>query len=145
MSTLLADGNLLIALIVVDHMYHGPAVDWFATEEPTLATCPITEGTLLRFLMREGSSASVAIGVLDAIRAAVPELEQGVAREAREVPVEHDEIEALPQRIEADPDTDGFELLVEHRLAEEHGVERGQPLLAIHALACVQVPHQTAL
>ena len=70
MSTLLADGNLLIALIVVDHMYHGPAVDWFATEEPTLATCPITEGTLLRFLMREGSSASVAIGVLDAIRAA---------------------------------------------------------------------------
>lgn len=70
MSTLLADGNLLIALIVVDHVHHDRAVEWFATEEPTLATCPITEGTLLRFLIREGTSASVAIGVLDAIRAA---------------------------------------------------------------------------
>ena len=70
MSTLLADGNLLIALVVVDHVHHDRAVEWFATEEPTLATCPITEGTLLRFLMREGGSASAAIGVLDAIRAA---------------------------------------------------------------------------
>jgi toxin-antitoxin system PIN domain toxin len=69
-STLLADGNLLIALVVVDHVHHDRAVEWFATEEPTLATCPITEGTLLRFLMREGGSASAAIGVLDAIRAA---------------------------------------------------------------------------
>lgn len=70
MSTLLADGNLLIALVVVDHVHHDRAVEWFATEEPTLATCPITEGTLLRFLIREGGSASTAIGVLDAIRAA---------------------------------------------------------------------------
>ncbi len=70
MSTFLADGNLLIALIVVDHVHHERAVEWFTSEEPTLATCPITEGTLLRFLVREGSSASVAIGVLDAIRAA---------------------------------------------------------------------------
>ena len=70
MSTLLADGNLLIALVVVDHVHHDRAVEWFATEEPTLETCPITEGTLLRFLMREGGSASAAIGVLDAIRAA---------------------------------------------------------------------------
>ena len=70
MSPLLADGNLLIALVVVDHVHHDRAVEWFATEEPTLATCPITEGTLLRFLMREGGSASAAIGVLDAIRAA---------------------------------------------------------------------------
>ena len=70
MSTLLADGNLLIALVVVDHVHHDRAVEWFTTEEPTLATCPITEGTLLRFLIREGSSARVAIGVLDAIRAA---------------------------------------------------------------------------
>ena len=70
MSTLLADGNLLIALVVVDHVHHDRAVEWFATEEPTLATCPITEGTLLRFLIRQGGSASTAIGVLDAIRAA---------------------------------------------------------------------------
>lgn len=70
MRAFLADGNLLIALIVVDHVHHERAIEWFTTEEPTLATCPITQGTLLRFLMREGNAASVAIGVLDAVRTA---------------------------------------------------------------------------
>ncbi|NOX30171.1 MAG: VapC toxin family PIN domain ribonuclease [Actinobacteria bacterium] len=36
--------------------------------EPDLATCPITEGTLLRFLMREGQTASGAVAVLETIR-----------------------------------------------------------------------------
>ena len=34
-----------------------------------LATCPITEGTLLRFLVRSGISASEAMLVLDGLRA----------------------------------------------------------------------------
>ena len=54
MTTLLADGNLLIALTVEDHIHHDRALTWFETVEPVLATCPITEGTLLRFLIREG-------------------------------------------------------------------------------------------
>ena len=68
MSTFLADGNLLVALTVVDHIHHTAALDWFEQAEPDLATCPITEGTLLRFLLREGKTAIDAIAVLDVIR-----------------------------------------------------------------------------
>jgi len=65
----LVDGNVLVALAVVDHIHHDVALGWFERVEPDLATCPITEGTLLRFLIREGSSAGDAVGVLEAMRA----------------------------------------------------------------------------
>lgn len=68
MSTFLADGNVLIALTVIDHIHHDVAVGWFEADEPDLATCPITEGTLLRFLLREGRPAIDAMAVLDALR-----------------------------------------------------------------------------
>lgn len=67
MSTFLADGNLLIALTVVDHIHHDLAIEWFEVSEPDLATCPITEGTLLRFLLREGQVAADAMAVLDTL------------------------------------------------------------------------------
>jgi uncharacterized protein len=67
-SPFLADGNVLIALAVVEHVHHGVALNWFEEEQPTLATCPITEGTLIRFLLREGRSAVAAMAVLDVIR-----------------------------------------------------------------------------
>lgn len=63
----LADGNLLVALTVSDHVHHDVATGWFERAEPDLATCPITQGTLLRFLIREGQSAADAMAVLDAI------------------------------------------------------------------------------
>lgn len=69
MSPYLADGNLLVALVVIDHVHHTSALSWFEREEPDLATCPITEGTLVRFLLREGKRASEASGALEAIRA----------------------------------------------------------------------------
>lgn len=68
MNSFLADGNVLVALTVVDHLHHDVALDWFDRNEPTLATCPMTEGTLLRFLIREGQTADDAIAVLDTIR-----------------------------------------------------------------------------
>ena len=68
MSAFLADGNVLIALSVVEHVHHGLALTWFDDQQPSLATCPITEGTLLRFLLREGQTAVAAMGVLEAIR-----------------------------------------------------------------------------
>lgn len=68
MTTYLADGNLLVALTVVDHIHHDAALAWFVQDEPTLATGPITEGTLLRFLLRAGRPASEAVAVLEAIR-----------------------------------------------------------------------------
>lgn len=69
MSAFLADGNLLVALTVSDHVHHGVAIDWFERAEPELATCPITQGTLLRFLIREGQAAPAAMAVLDAVAA----------------------------------------------------------------------------
>jgi len=66
-STHLADGNVLIALAVTDHVHHRVAVEWFESLAPQIATCPITQGTFLRFLLREGLSASDAIAALDQI------------------------------------------------------------------------------
>ena len=68
MSVFLADGNLLVALVVQDHVNHDMTLDWFEAAEPDLATCPITEGTCLRFLIREGRRATDASAVLDALR-----------------------------------------------------------------------------
>ena len=68
MTTYLADGNVLIALTVVDHVHHDSTVEWFERSEPELATCPITQGTLLRFLIRQGHPAADASAVLEALR-----------------------------------------------------------------------------
>lgn len=68
MSTFLADGNVLVALTVVDHIHHRAALDWFEAAEPELATCPITEGTLLRFLIREGQTAAAAMALLEVLQ-----------------------------------------------------------------------------
>lgn len=70
MTAFLADGNVIVALTVVDHVHHRHALEWFESEAPDLATCPITEGTLVRFLLRAGHSAPQAMDVLDGIRAA---------------------------------------------------------------------------
>ncbi len=68
MTTFLADGNVLVALTVVEHVHHDLAINWFENGQPKLATCPITEGTLVRFLMRSGQTAINAMAVLEAIR-----------------------------------------------------------------------------
>ena len=68
MTTFLADGNVLVALTIVEHVHNGIALNWFENEQPNLATCPITEGTLVRFLMRSGQTAINAMAVLEAIR-----------------------------------------------------------------------------
>jgi toxin-antitoxin system PIN domain toxin len=65
----LADGNVLVALVVAEHVHHDAALAWFEDAEPDLATCPITEGTLLRFLIRNGKPAPESIAALDALRA----------------------------------------------------------------------------
>lgn len=52
----LLDANLLIALVVDDHVHHELAEQWSMRTGGLFATCPITQGTLLRFLVREGSS-----------------------------------------------------------------------------------------
>ena len=67
MTTLL-DANVLIALVVADHVHHDVAEEWFAGSDDSFATCPITEGSLLRLLIREGQTADEAQAILNAIK-----------------------------------------------------------------------------
>lgn len=50
----LLDGNVLYALVDEAHIHHAAAARWFAAQPGEFATCPITQGTLLRLAMRLG-------------------------------------------------------------------------------------------
>lgn len=61
----LLDGNVLVALISHTHVHHAAAQRWFASSSFPFATCPITQGTLLRLLLRLGDAApETAVEVL---------------------------------------------------------------------------------
>ncbi len=62
--TVLLDANVLIALLVDDHVHHAAAENWFAGMGENFATCPVTQGSLMRLLIREGQSAAAARAVL---------------------------------------------------------------------------------
>jgi toxin-antitoxin system PIN domain toxin len=62
--TVLLDANVLIALLVDDHVHHVAAENWFVSRSGNFATCPITQGSLMRLLIREGQSAATAQAVL---------------------------------------------------------------------------------
>jgi toxin-antitoxin system PIN domain toxin len=68
MTTLL-DANLLIALAFAEHMHHERAEFWFSQLDDTHATCPITQGALVRHAMRLGDSAPLALRFVRAITA----------------------------------------------------------------------------
>ncbi|MBS1829406.1 MAG: PIN domain-containing protein [Acidobacteria bacterium] len=58
MSTIhLLDANVLIALTVRDHLAHQQATNWIS-RHPHFATCPITQGALLRFHTRVAGEGS---------------------------------------------------------------------------------------
>ena len=63
--TVLLDANVLIALLVEDHVHHGAAENWFVGMNGNFATCPITQGSLIRLLIREGQPASAARQILN--------------------------------------------------------------------------------
>jgi uncharacterized protein len=48
----LLDGNVLVALVSTAHFHHKQAYLWFSSSDCPIATCPITQGTLIRLLMR---------------------------------------------------------------------------------------------
>jgi toxin-antitoxin system PIN domain toxin len=52
------DSNVLIALLTPDHTSFDRARAWFA-EGRAFATCPITQGALLRFIMRFSAQPSL--------------------------------------------------------------------------------------
>ena len=59
-ATVLLDGNVLVALTDSAHVHHAAARRWFAATKAPFATCPITQGTLLRMLLRFGAAADAA-------------------------------------------------------------------------------------
>jgi len=63
-TDVLLDGNVLVALAVEDHVHHHAVERWFMADGRGFATTPITQGTLLRLLLRSGMAASDAAAVL---------------------------------------------------------------------------------
>jgi len=61
----LLDGNVLVALTAPAHVHHEDAHRWRATASTaSFATCPITQGTLLRVAVRHGANVAQARAVL---------------------------------------------------------------------------------
>lgn len=52
----LLDGNVLVALVSSGHVHHAAAQRWFARHSLPFATCPITQGTLIRLSIRLGDA-----------------------------------------------------------------------------------------
>lgn len=63
MTTYLLDANVLIALTVEEHEHHELVAAWMSGVD-RVALCPISEGSLVRFLVRIGESVTVATEVL---------------------------------------------------------------------------------
>lgn len=66
--TALLDANLLIAAVVTEHVHHESAVEWLSASGTGFATCPITQGSVVRFLVRRGHSAAAARDVVSLIQ-----------------------------------------------------------------------------
>lgn len=64
----LLDANVLIALTITEHEHHERAERWFAGIED-FALCPVTEGALVRFLLRVGEGTGAARTVLQQLQA----------------------------------------------------------------------------
>jgi toxin-antitoxin system PIN domain toxin len=65
--TTLLDSNVLIALVVAEHVHHDAAAEWLSKSESEFATCPVTQRSLVRFLLRAGQSVSAARDVVVAV------------------------------------------------------------------------------
>jgi uncharacterized protein len=56
----LLDGNVLVALADAAHVNHQAAVRWFVSLDAPFATCPVTQGTLIRMLLQFKAVSDVA-------------------------------------------------------------------------------------
>ncbi len=65
-SAHLLDGNVLVALVLPEHVHHEVAASWFQ-DSGLFATCPTVQGTLLRLLLRQGTHVSDARAALAAV------------------------------------------------------------------------------
>lgn len=65
--TYLLDSSVLIALNVGDHSMNEAATRWFESSEEPFATCAITQGALVRHLMRADWDAGAAVNLVSFI------------------------------------------------------------------------------
>lgn len=63
----LLDANALIALVIAEHEHHARVATW-TTRVDKIALCPITEGAMVRYLIRVGETATTASQLLAALR-----------------------------------------------------------------------------
>jgi hypothetical protein len=63
----LLDANAVIALVIAEHEHHGRVTAWIAQTD-RIALCPITEGAMVRYLIRVGETAATASQLLTALR-----------------------------------------------------------------------------
>lgn len=59
--TILLDSSVAVALLADDHEHHQPARHWFRALDGRFATCPITQGAVIRYALRRGRSATSAL------------------------------------------------------------------------------------
>lgn len=59
----LLDANVLVALADSAHVHHPAAARWFMSIDAPFATCPITQGTLVRMLLQFNAVSEVAAAV----------------------------------------------------------------------------------
>lgn len=55
---------------MTDHVHHDVVEDWFITLSDAFATCPLTQGALMRGLLRSGATSVAAVDVVRGLRAA---------------------------------------------------------------------------
>lgn len=64
----LLDANVLIAATMDGHQHHESVAQWLAKRPERLATCPITEGALIRAVLRSGDGIGAALALLHEIK-----------------------------------------------------------------------------
>jgi toxin-antitoxin system PIN domain toxin len=63
----LLDANVLIAWHTPTHVHHSIVDQWLANTPDELATCPMTQGALVRFAIREGLETEASIELVNSL------------------------------------------------------------------------------
>ena len=65
--TVLLDSSIAIALLTDEHEHFEASRRWFSSLSGRYATCPITQGAVVRYALRRGRSAAGAMRSLDSL------------------------------------------------------------------------------
>ena len=67
MTTTLLDPNVVIARSYDSHVHYPTATAWLSAHQGNFATCAITQGALVRFLIRFDATPAEAIDILGSL------------------------------------------------------------------------------